>query len=148
MNTHTYRHVHAHIHAHSFTANFLKRFWKVAKKQNKSNLLKKYFLTTFFKQEKTAVLEQDTRFYLQVSAKTGRLQAHVSIAINNNNNNCIERHKLRFLQSPHCAASRLQHVRSSAPCTIVCNILSAYHVQLAVYHLVRRDSSTIKFDRV
>ena len=31
---------------------------------------------------------------------------------------------------------------------ITCNTSSAYHVQPAVYHLVRRDSSAIKFDRV
>ena len=31
---------------------------------------------------------------------------------------------------------------------IACNISSAYHVQDAVFHLVRRDSSAIKFDRV
>ena len=31
---------------------------------------------------------------------------------------------------------------------ITCNASSAYHVQRGVYHLVRRDSSAIKFDRV
>ena len=31
---------------------------------------------------------------------------------------------------------------------LMCNTLSAYHVHHAVYHLVRRDSSAIKFDRV
>ena len=31
---------------------------------------------------------------------------------------------------------------------ITCNTSSAYHVQPAVCHLVRRDSSAIKFDRV
>ena len=31
---------------------------------------------------------------------------------------------------------------------ITCNTSSAYHVHPAVYHLVRRDSSAIKFDRV
>ena len=30
----------------------------------------------------------------------------------------------------------------------MCNTLSAYHMQRVVYHLVRRDSSAIKFDRV
>ena len=33
-----------------------------------------------------------------------------------------------FLQSPHCAANRLQHVRSSGPG----NTSSAYHVQHVV----------------
>ena len=31
---------------------------------------------------------------------------------------------------------------------ITCNTSSAYHVQRVVCHLVRRDSSAIKFDRV
>ena len=31
---------------------------------------------------------------------------------------------------------------------IMCNISNTYHVQHAVCHLVRRDSSTIQFDRV
>ena len=31
---------------------------------------------------------------------------------------------------------------------ITCNTLSAYHVQHVVCHLVQRDSSAIKFDRV
>ena len=31
---------------------------------------------------------------------------------------------------------------------ITCNTSSAYHVQHAVCHLVRRDSSAIMFDRV
>ena len=31
---------------------------------------------------------------------------------------------------------------------ITCNVSSAYHVLCAVCHLVRRDSSAIKFDRV
>ena len=55
-----------------------------------------------------------------------------------------------FLQSPHCVANRLQHVHSSGP--------GANHVQhierisRATYrvtcHMVRMDSSAIKFDRV
>ena len=31
---------------------------------------------------------------------------------------------------------------------ITCNTSSAYHVQHVVYHVLRRDSSAIKFDRV
>ena len=49
------------------------------------------------------------------------------------NNNCIERHNLRFftqfdifytiwdfLQSPHCATNHLQHVHSSGPSSFLC----------------------------
>ena len=39
---------------------------------------------------------------------------------NTNNDNRIERRKLKLLQSPHCGAKCLQHVRSSGPGTIVC----------------------------
>ena len=57
----------------------------------------------------------------------------------------------RELQSPHCVANCLQHVCSSDPGPIVCNARantpSAYHVQPAVCHVVRRDSSAIHFDR-
>ena len=37
-----------------------------------------------------------------------------------------------FLQSPQCAANRLQHVRSSGPGAIMCNKSSACHMQHAV----------------
>ena len=50
-----------------------------------------------------------------------------------------------FLQSPHSAANCLQHARSSGPGTIVCKSRATCHVTC---HLVRRDSSAIKFDRV
>ena len=58
-----------------------------------------------------------------------------------------------LLQSPHCSTNCLQCVRLSGPGAIVCksracNTSSAYHVQPAVSHLERRDSSAIKFDRV
>ena len=57
-----------------------------------------------------------------------------------------------FLQSPHCAANCLQHVRSSGPgrnrVQITCNTSSTYHVQHVTCHVVRRDSAAIKFDRV
>ena len=46
-----------------------------------------------------------------------------------------------FLQSLHCAANRLQHVRSSGPGAVVCKCRVTYHV-------VRRDSSANKSDRV
>ena len=55
------------------------------------------------------------------------------------------------LQSPHCAASHLQHVRSSGPGAIVCKS-RAIHRALIAYtisrYVVRRDSSAIKFNRV
>ena len=58
-----------------------------------------------------------------------------------------------FLQSPHSAANCLQHVRSSGPGATVCKscvtrralITCKCHVTC---HLVRRDRSAIKFDRV
>ena len=60
-----------------------------------------------------------------------------------------------FLQSPHCAGNCFQRVRSSGLGAIIiicvhitCNTSSAYHVQHAVCHFVRWDSSAIKFDRV
>ena len=58
-----------------------------------------------------------------------------------------------FLQSPHSAANCLQHVRSSGPGAIVCKS-RATHRALSTCkchvtcHLVRRDSSATKFDRV
>ena len=58
-----------------------------------------------------------------------------------------------FLQSPHSAANCLQHVRSSGPGTIVCESRATRRALVtckchATCHLVRRDSSAIKFDRV
>ena len=76
----------------------------------------------------------------------------IVVCRNNNNSNCIERCNLRFLQSPQCAANCLQHARSSGPgrnrAQIMCNTSSDYHVQHALRHLVGRDSSAVKFDRV
>ena len=57
-----------------------------------------------------------------------------------------------FSQSPHSSANCLQHVRSSDPGAIVCKSCAA-HQALITYkchvtcHLVRRDSSAIKFDK-
>ena len=57
-----------------------------------------------------------------------------------------------FLQSPHSAANSLQHVRSNGPGAIVCKS-RATHLALftckchVTCHLVRRDSSAIKFDK-
>ena len=58
-----------------------------------------------------------------------------------------------FLQSPHSAANYLQHVRSSGPGAIVCKSRATHWALITckchvTCHLVRRDSSAIKFDRV
>ena len=58
-----------------------------------------------------------------------------------------------FLQSPHSAANCLQHVRSSGPDAIVCKSRATHRAFITckchvTCHLVRRDSSAIKFDRV
>ena len=58
-----------------------------------------------------------------------------------------------FLQSPHSAANCLQHARSSGPGAIVCKSRATHRTLITckchvTCHLVRRDSSDIKFDRV
>ena len=58
-----------------------------------------------------------------------------------------------FLQSPHSAANCLQHVCSSGPGAIVCKSRATHRVLITctchvTCHLIRRDSSAIKFDRV
>ena len=58
-----------------------------------------------------------------------------------------------FLQSPHSAANCLQHVRSSGPGATVCKSRATHRALITckchvTCHLVRRDSSAIKFDRV
>ena len=58
-----------------------------------------------------------------------------------------------LLQSPHSAANCLQHVRSSGPSAIVCKSRATHRALVSckchvTCHLVRRDSSAIKFDRV
>ena len=71
---------------------------------------------------------------------------------NNNDDIRTERRNSRCLQSSHCATNCLQHVRSSGPgrirVKITCKTSSTCHVQHAVCHLVRRDSSAFKSDRV
>ena len=71
---------------------------------------------------------------------------------NNNNDNRIERHNSRFL-----AISSLRHELSPTRTLkwpgrnhvqITCNTPDAYHLHPAVFHLVRRDSSAVKLDRV
>ena len=58
-----------------------------------------------------------------------------------------------LLQSPHSAANCLQHVRSSGPSAIVYKSRATHRALISckchvTCHLVRRDSSAIKFDRV
>ena len=58
-----------------------------------------------------------------------------------------------FLQSPHKAANCFQHARSSGPGATVCKSRATHRALITckchvMCHLVRRDSSSIKFDRV
>ena len=56
-----------------------------------------------------------------------------------------------FLQSPHCAANRLQHARSSGLGATVCKPRATHRVlttcNISCY-VLRKDSSAIKLDRV
>ena len=71
---------------------------------------------------------------------------------NYNDDNSIERRNSRFFTI--CSLCRELSPRRtlkwpvSNRVQITCNTPSAYHVQHVVYHVVRRDSSAIKFDRV
>ena len=58
-----------------------------------------------------------------------------------------------FLQSPHSTANCLQHVHSSGPGATVCKSRATHQALITckchvTCHLVRRDSSAVKFDRV
>ena len=56
-----------------------------------------------------------------------------------------------FLQSPHCAANSLQRLWSSGHGTTVCKSCATHPVLIMCNmscHMVWRDSSAIKFDRV
>ena len=58
-----------------------------------------------------------------------------------------------FLQCPHSAANCLQHIRSSGPGAIVCKSCATHWALITckchiTCHLVWRDSSAIKFDRI
>ena len=72
--------------------------------------------------------------------------------LNDNNNNGIQKRNSRFFTisslrrelSPTRTLKRPLRNRVQ----ITCNTSSAYHVQHAVCHLVRRDSSAIEFDSV
>ena len=59
--------------------------------------------------------------------------------------NCIQRRSLRFFT---ISSLRRELFPRHNRVKITCNTSSAYHVQRVVCHLVRRDSSAIKFDRV
>ena len=79
-----------------------------------------------------------------------------AVRVNDDNNSHIERRDSRFSQSPHCAANCLQYAQMARPksCAnhaqqqITCNTSSSYHVQHVVYHVVRRNSSAIKLDKI
>ena len=58
-----------------------------------------------------------------------------------------------FLQSPHSASNCLHHLRSSGPGAAVCKSRAAHRALITckchvTCHLVRRDSSAIKLNRV
>ena len=68
-----------------------------------------------------------------------------------NNNNRIERRNSRFFTISslrrELSPTRMLKWPGRDRVQIMCNTSSAYHVQHAVCHFVRRDSSAIKFDR-
>ena len=66
------------------------------------------------------------------------LKANALPLDNNSNNNHIEMHNSRFLQSPHCAMKCGQDA-------FMCKPRTTHQCQC---HVVPRDSSAIKFDRV
>ena len=91
----------------------------------------------------------------QLYLLTDSLYEALVILINNNNNNNhrTERRNSRcFLQSPHCAANRLQHVPYAQVARAQSCANHAQHRALITCnmkcHVVRRDSSAIKLDRV
>ena len=58
-----------------------------------------------------------------------------------------------FVRSPHSATNCLQHVRSSSPGAVMCKSHATHWVLImckchVTCHLVWRDSSAVKFDRV
>ena len=55
---------------------------------------------------------------------------------------------IREFYNPLTALQTVSNTYAQGPGEIMCNTSSTYHVQHAVCHLVRRDSSAIKFDRV
>ena len=71
---------------------------------------------------------------------------------NNDNNDCIERCNLRFflIASLHCGLSPTHMLKwPGRNCVqIMCNLSGAHQVQHVVCHMVWRDSSAKKFDKV
>ena len=71
---------------------------------------------------------------------------------NNNNNNRIQRRYSRFLtissQCRELSPTRTLKWPGRNHVQITCNTSNAYHMQVSCTHLVRRDSSAIKFDRI
>ena len=57
-----------------------------------------------------------------------------------------------LLQSPHCAANCLQHIRSSGHGAIACKSRATHRALITCNmlcgHVVRRDSSAVKSDRI
>ena len=96
------------------------------------------------------------RMYVLTNKKERKKNVGLTLTSKNNNNILIIAFKgaIRdFLQSPHSAANCLQHARSSGPGAIVCKSCATHRALITckcrvTCHLVRRDSSAIKFDRV
>ena len=70
-----------------------------------------------------------------------------------NNNNRIQRRYSRYFTISSSATNCLQHARSSGPGAIVCKSRATHQALITckchvMCHLVRRDSSAVKFDRV
>ena len=70
-----------------------------------------------------------------------------SFFLNKNNNNHIQRHNLRFLYNLLTALQTISNTYTQMAQAQL-RALSAYHVQRVVCHMVQRDSSAIKYDRV
>ena len=71
--------------------------------------------------------------------------------VNDNNNDRIERRKSKFLlllTAPRTVSNTYAQVIRRNRVQITWNTSGVYHVQHAVWHVVRRGSSAIKSDRV
>ena len=68
---------------------------------------------------------------------------------NNDNNDCTERRNSRFFKTlSSLPTTRTPKWQGRNRVQITCNTSGAHHGQHVVCHVVRRDSSAIKFDRV
>ena len=71
------------------------------------------------------------------SLPLSRQSLYINDNDHNNSNNShhhhyrTERRNSRFLQSPHCPANRLQHVRSSGQCASVCKSRATHQALIA-----------------